>query len=41
MVPFLDVNSVLDDFKKYGVPMTIDETITVPMGEDPEIAFFR
>lgn len=34
--PFLDSSDALDGFEKYGVPMCLDERMTIPPGSDPE-----
>ena len=36
MVPFVDVETVLSEFKAHGLPMLMDQTVTVPFGDDPE-----
>jgi len=36
MVPFIDVETLLDEFKAHGLPMVMDRTVTVPTGDDPE-----
>ena len=36
MVPFVDVETVLSEFKTHGVPMVMDSTVTVPSGDDPD-----
>ena len=36
MVPFVDVATVLSEFKAHGLPMMMDETVTVPVGDDPD-----
>lgn len=36
MVPFVDVETLLDEFKAHGLPMVMDRTVTVPTGDDPE-----
>ena len=36
VVPFIDIEEVLVDFRQGGLPMVIDETVSVPMGNDPE-----
>ena len=33
--PFVDNKLILDDFKKFGIPMMPEQLITVPSGEDP------
>ena len=36
MVPFVDVETVLNEFKAHGLPMLMDRAVTVPFGDDPE-----
>lgn len=36
MVPFVDVETLLDEFKVHGLPMVMDRTVTVPTGDAPE-----
>ena len=36
VVPFVDVKIVLDEFKAHGLPMMMDRTVTVPIGDDPD-----
>ena len=36
MVPFVDVETVLSEFKAHGLPMVMDNTVTVPSGDDPD-----
>ena len=36
IVPFVDVETLLDGFKAHGLPMVMDRTITVPTGDGPE-----
>lgn len=36
MVPFVDVETVLSEFKAHGLPMVMDRTVTVPSGHDPD-----
>ncbi len=36
MVPFIDVETVLSEFKACGLPMMMDRTVTVPFGNDPD-----
>ena len=36
IVPFVDVEMLLDEFKAHGLPMVMDSMITVPIGDDPE-----
>ena len=36
MVPFVDVETLLDEFKAHGLPMVMDRTVTVPTGDAPE-----
>ena len=36
MVPFVDVETLLDEFKAHGLPMVMDRTVTVPTGDVPE-----
>lgn len=36
LLPFIDIESVLSDFKEYGLPMSLDSNVTVPIGEGPE-----
>ena len=34
--PFLDIERVLEDFEAYGLPIILNSTLTVPIGEGPE-----
>lgn len=36
MVPFVDVETVLDGFEVSGLSMMMDSIVTVPIGDDPE-----
>ena len=36
IVPFIDVETVLGKFEAYGLPMIMDSTATVPIGDTPE-----
>ena len=36
VVPFVDAKIVLDEFKAHGLPMILDRTVTVPIGNDPD-----
>ena len=36
IVPFIDVETVLEKFEAYGLPMIMDRTATVPTGNTPE-----
>lgn len=36
MVPFVDVASLLSEFKAHGLPMVLDNTVTVPSGDGPD-----
>ena len=36
MVPFVDIATVLSEFKAHGLPMLMDKTVTVPVGDDPD-----
>ena len=36
LLPFIDIETVLSDFKEYGLPMSLDSNVTVPIGEGPE-----
>jgi hypothetical protein len=36
MVPFVDVKTVLSEFNAHGLPMVMDNTVTVPSGDDPD-----
>ena len=36
MVPFVDVETLLDEFKAHGLPMVMDSMSTVPIGDGPE-----
>ena len=35
-VPFLDVRHIIDRYAEYGVPMSLNEDITVPIGDGPD-----
>ena len=35
ILPFIDVEKVLGEFKVHGMPMIMDSTITVPIGDTP------
>ena len=34
--PFVDVQSCLDEFARYGIPMLMENTLSVPTGYEPE-----
>ena len=36
IVPFIDAETILNDFCEHGLPMVMDSTITVPEGYDPD-----
>ena len=36
VTPFIDAETVLKEFDKYGVPMVLDSEVTVPKGSDPD-----
>ena len=36
IIPFVDAETVLQQFDQYGVPMVLDSEVTVPMGSDPD-----
>lgn len=36
IVPFIDIETILEEFKKYGLPMVLDSIVTLPVGDDPE-----
>ena len=36
VTPFVDAETVLQEFDQYGVPMVLDSEMTVPMGSDPD-----
>ena len=36
LLPFIDIETVLSDFKECGLPMSLDSHVTVPIGEGPE-----
>ena len=36
IIPFIDDEKVLGEFKAHGSPMILDSTITVPSGDDPD-----
>ena len=36
MVPFVDVETVLNEIKAQGLPMVMDSTVTIPSGDDPD-----
>ena len=36
ILPFVDIETVLRDFDAHGLPMVLNESTTVPSGEDPE-----
>lgn len=36
IVPFVDTASVLGEFSEHGLPMVLDNTVTVPTGSDPD-----
>ena len=40
MMPFIDVETVLGEFKAHGMPMIMDTTVTVPIGDTPD-SFLR
>ena len=35
-LPFLDVSAVVEEFEKYGVPMFMGSTVSIPEGQDPD-----
>ena len=41
MVPFIDVEMVMADFEASGLPMMMDNTATVPSGDDPDSFAFN
>ena len=36
ILPFIDIETVLDEFKEYGLPMILDSKVTIPIGNDSE-----
>lgn len=36
MVPFVDIETVLNEIKTHGLPMVMDSTVTIPSGDDPD-----
>ena len=36
IIPFIDDEKVLGEFKAHGSPMILDSTVTVPSGDDPD-----
>lgn len=36
IVPFVDVETLLDEFKAHGLPMVMDGIVTVPIGDNPK-----
>ena len=36
ILPFIDIETALDDCKANGLPMSMDSTVTIPIGDDPE-----
>jgi len=36
LLPFIDVETVLSDFQEYGLPISLDSNVSVPIGEGPE-----
>ena len=36
MVPFVDIETVLNEFKAHGLPMVMDSAVTVPSGDVPD-----
>ena len=35
-VPFLDIRHIMDRYAEYGIPMSLNEGITVPIGDSPD-----
>lgn len=40
VLPFIDIKAILEEFQKHGLPISIDSTLTVPTGVEPE-SFLR
>ena len=36
IVPFIDIETILREFQKYGLPMVLDNMVTLPVGNGPE-----
>ena len=36
ILPFIDVEKVMGEFKEYGIPMILDSDVTIPTGDDVE-----
>ena len=36
ILPFIDVESILDEFNTHGIPMIMDSTVTIPTGTTPD-----
>ena len=36
LLPFLDIETVMDEYKEHGLPILMDSTVTYPAGEQPE-----
>ena len=36
IVPFLDAETILNEFREHGLPMIMENTVTVPEGYDPD-----
>lgn len=36
ILPFIDVERILNEFRTHGIPMIFDSTVTYPVGKDPE-----
>ena len=36
LLPFLDIETVMDEYEEHGLPILMDSTVTYPAGEEPE-----
>lgn len=36
LLPFLDIETVMDEYEEHGLPILMDRTVTYPAGEEPE-----
>lgn len=36
IVPFIDIETILGEFEEYGLPVVLDSTVNLPLGDDPD-----
>ena len=36
VVPFIDIGEIVEDFRRYGVPVPMDTIVTLPFGDGPD-----